>query len=77
MRHGLAAPGLDRQPGLGAVERLNLAFFIDRQHHRMGRRIDIEPNNISELVGKAGVARALEGAQPVRLEFVRPPDALH
>ena len=52
--HGLAAPGLDRQPGLGAVERLDLAFFIDRQHHRMGRRIDIEPNNISELVGKLG-----------------------
>jgi hypothetical protein len=43
----------------------------------MGRRIDIEPNNISELVGKAGVARALEGAQPVRLQFVRLPDALH
>src|SRR4030095_12811929 len=35
MRHGLAAPGLDRQPGRGAVERLDLAFFIDRQHHRM------------------------------------------
>ena len=30
------------------------------QNHRMGRRIDIEPNNISELVGKAGVARALK-----------------
>jgi len=77
MGHGLAAPGLDRQPGLGAVERLDLAFFIERQHHRMGRRIDIEPNNISELVGKAGVARAFEGAQPVRLQFVRLPDALH
>ena len=74
MCHGLAAPGLDRQPGLDAVERLDLAFFIDRQHHRMGRRIDIEPNNISELVAKAGVA--LEGAQPMRLRFVRLPDAL-
>src|SRR5215470_9230246 len=77
MGHGLAAPGLDLQSGLGAVERLDLAFFIDRQHHRMGRRIDIEPNNISELVGKAGIARALEAAQPVRLQFVRLPDALH
>jgi hypothetical protein len=26
VRHGLAASGLDRQPGLGAVERLDLAF---------------------------------------------------
>src|SRR6516162_1487980 len=39
--------------------------------------IHVKPNNISELVGKAGVARALEGAQPVRLQFVRLPDALH
>jgi len=43
----------------------------------MGRRIDIEADDISELGGKARVARALEGAQPVRLQLVRPPDALH
>src|SRR5215467_10491169 len=42
-----------------------------------GPRAGSEPNNISELVGKAGIARALEGAQPVRLQFVRLPDALH
>ena len=29
------------------------------------------------LAAKLGIARALEGAQPVRLQFVRPPDALH
>jgi hypothetical protein len=40
MRHGLAAPGLDRQSRLGAVECLDLAFFVDRQHHRMRRRVD-------------------------------------
>ena len=89
MRHHLAAPGFDRQSGLGAVERLDLALFIDRQHHRMGRRIDLrvrpmagpragsKPDNVGELGGKAGIARALEGAQPVRLQFVRAPDALH
>jgi hypothetical protein len=58
VRHGLAAPRLDRQAGLSAVERLDLAFFIDRQHHGMVRRIDIEPGDGSELVGKAGIARA-------------------
>ena len=31
--HGLAAPGLDRQPGLGAVESLDLAFLVEREHH--------------------------------------------
>ena len=64
VRHGLTTPRLDRQPGLGAIQRLDLAFFIDRQHHGMGRRIDIEPDDVGELVGKAGIARALEGAQP-------------
>jgi hypothetical protein len=77
MRHGLTAAGLDRQTRLGAVERLDLAFFIDRQHHGMGRRVDIKPNDIGELGSKAGIARALEGAQPVRLQFVRSPDALY
>jgi hypothetical protein len=69
--HGLAAPGFDRQSRLGAVGGLNLALFVDRQHDCMGWRLDIEPDNIGELGGKAGVARALEGAQPVRLQFVR------
>src|SRR5205809_5277431 len=62
MRHGLAAPGLDRQSRLGAVECLDLAFFVDRQHHRMRRRIEIEPDNVGELGGKAGIARSLERA---------------
>ena len=39
--------------------------------------VDIEPDDISQLGGKARIARALEGAQPMRLQFVRPPDALH
>ena len=87
--HGLAASRLDRQSGLGAVEGLDLALFINRQHHGMGRRIDprvrplagpragAEPDDVSELGGQAGIARALESAQPMRLQFVRPPDALH
>ena len=36
-----AAPGLDRQSGLGAVERLDLALFVNRQHHSVGWRIDV------------------------------------
>jgi hypothetical protein len=44
--HGLAAPGFDRQSRLGAIERLDLAFFVDRQHHRMGRRIDVKSDDV-------------------------------
>jgi hypothetical protein len=39
---------------LGAVERLDLALLIEREHHRMGRRIDIEPDDVSELGLEAG-----------------------
>src|SRR5690349_6123081 len=77
MRHRLATAGLDRQSGLGAVERLDLALLVNRQPHRMGRRVDIKPNDVAQLGGKTRIPRALEGAQPVRLQFVLPPDALH
>ena len=33
--HRAALAGLQRQAGLGAVERLDLALLVDRQHHRM------------------------------------------
>ena len=77
VRHGLATPRFDRQSRLGAIEGLDLALFVNRQHDRMGRRIDIEPDNVSELAGKAWIARALEGAQPMWLQFVSPPNALY
>jgi len=43
----------------------------------VGPRAGSESDDVGELGGKAGIARALEGAKPVRLKFVRPPDALH
>jgi len=77
MGHGSAAAGLQRQSRLGTVERLDLRFLVDAEHHRMRRRSDIEADNIPELGHKIGVARQLELAHPVRLQAVRPPDALH
>ena len=41
MGHGAGAALLHRQAGLGAVECLDLRLLVDRQHHRMGRWIDI------------------------------------
>src|SRR5437899_11574140 len=49
VRHGLAAPELDRQPELGAVERLDLALLVKREDHGMRRGIDIEADNVAEL----------------------------
>jgi hypothetical protein len=53
---------------LSAVERLNLAVFVEREHHGVGRWIDIKPDNIGQLGGKARIARALEGADAVGLQ---------
>ena len=65
MGHGAGAALLHRQAGLGAVERLDLALLVDRQHDRMGRRIDIEPDDVAQLVGEGRIV----GASPSTLEM--------
>ena len=47
MRHRPAAALLHRQPGLGAVEGLDLALFIDRQHQGLVGRIEVEADRKS------------------------------
>ena len=69
--HRGTAPRLHRQPGLGAIERLDLAFLVDAEDHRMGRRIDVEANDILELVGEFGIVRNLERAHPMRLKSAK------
>ena len=68
---------LHRQAGLGAVERLDLALLVDRQPHGMGRRIDLEADDIGEFLGKGRVVRKLELPPAVRADAVRLPDTLH
>ena len=75
--HGPGLAGLERQTRLGAVERLDLAFLVDREHDRMARRRQVEPDNVRELGDEVGIAAALEGADAVRLQPVRRPDPLH
>src|ERR1700730_18142496 len=43
----------------------------------MRRRIDIEIDDIGEFCSKAGITRPLEGPQAMRLQLVRPPNALY
>ena len=61
VRHRAASPRLERGLGLGAVERLDLRILVDRQHDRMGRRIEIEPDYVDQLVDEERIARTLEG----------------
>jgi hypothetical protein len=75
--HGPTLAGLDGQAGLRAVEGLDLALLVDGEDHRVARRGHVEPDDRRELGEEVGIARALEGADPVRLELVSGPDALH
>ena len=44
--HRAGAALLQRQSGLGAIERLDLAFLVDRKHQRLVRRVEVKPDNI-------------------------------
>ena len=56
MRHRPAAALLHRQPRLGAVERLDLAFFIDRQHQGFVGRIEVKADDILDLGDEVRIA---------------------
>ncbi len=76
MGHGSAFAGLEGQSWLGAVERLDLGFVIDRQDESVGRRRHVEADDVFELGDRVGIIRAFEGAQTMRLQFVGLPDPL-
>jgi hypothetical protein len=63
--------------GLRAGERLDLAFFIHRQHDGMSWWIDVEPNHVAQLGGEGRVCGQLELPDPVRLQAVPALDPLH
>ena len=47
--HGRGAALLERQARLGPVERLDLGLFIDAEHDRAIRRVEVEPDDIGDL----------------------------
>ena len=75
--HGAGAALLHGQAGLGAVERLDLALLVDREHDGMRRRVDIEGDHVPELVDELRVGGELELPHPMRLQAMGPPNALH
>ncbi len=53
--------------------RLDLAFFIDGKNNGMGRRRDVEPNDIVQFHGKGLVIRQFEAAPAVRCKTMLVP----
>ena len=66
MCHGAAAALLHGQTRLGAVECLDLALFINRQHDGVGWRVDIEHDDLVPLSGELWTIGQLELARPMR-----------
>ena len=73
--HRGGAALLQGQPGLGAVERLDLRLLVDTEHHSPIRRIEIEADDLSDLLLEHRVVRDLEPFHDVRLEPRIGPDA--
>ena len=77
MGQGSGLARLQRQAWLGAVEGLDLAFLVDRQHDGVGRRTHVEADDVGDLFAESRIIGALEGADAVGLEVMGLPDALH
>ncbi len=58
--HGAGPALLDRQPRLGPVQRLDLGFFVDREHEAVRRRIEIEADHVAQLGANAGSVDSLK-----------------
>jgi len=60
VRHGAETPLFHGQARLGTVEGLDLAFLVDGQDDGVGRRIDVEANDIAQLADEIGIVGELE-----------------
>jgi hypothetical protein len=75
--HRAGTAWLHRQSRLGAVKRLNLALFVDREDDRMGGRVDVEADDVFEFLGKFRIVRQLERTDAMRRELVGFENTLH
>ena len=75
--NGAGTSLLHRQPRLGAVQRLDLAFLIDRENDGVVGRIDVEADDLFELGRELRIIRQLEPADQMRPQAMSTPDPLH
>src|SRR5580658_3974947 len=76
MGHRSGPTLLDRQARLGAVERLDLALLVDREHEAVRRRVEVKADDIAQFGGKERVAAELEDPLPMGSETMGVPDVL-
>ena len=77
VRHSAGAASLHRQSWLGAVKRLDLAFFVNREHDCISGWIDVETDDVLELLCKLRIVRQLERADAMGRKLMGLKNALH
>src|SRR4029077_7764386 len=75
--HHAGATFLHRQAGLGAIECLDLALLVHAQHQRLLRRVQIQPDDVRQLLGKQRIVGELERLDEVGFKAMCVPDPLH
>jgi hypothetical protein len=65
------------QHRLGAFQRLNLAFLVHTEHHRLLWGIQVQPHDVAHLLHEKRIGGELEVSLAVRLQPERPPDTVH
>lgn len=75
VRHRPAPALLQRKTGLGPVESLDLAFFVQAQNKGPVRWIQVQAHDIAQLLDKVLVSTEFEGIDQMGLQVVLLPDA--
>jgi hypothetical protein len=60
-----------------AIQGLDVGLFIDVEHCRVRRRVQIQANNVSRLLLKVRIVRGHVTLDPMRLQTVLAPHARH
>jgi hypothetical protein len=77
VRTALGYAGGQRQNRLSPVQCLNLALLVHSQHHGLGRRIEIQTNNVTRLGNELRIGRQLEGFLTMGQQAKCTPDSTH
>src|SRR5271166_5266779 len=71
--HGASPTLFHRQPRLGAIQRLDLAFLIDREHDGVVGRIDVQANDLLELGRELRIVGQLKAPYQMRSQAMGAP----
>ncbi len=66
--------GQHRECRGGPVDRLDLRFLVDGEHHCCDRWVHVEADDVTDLLDQLRVGRHFEGVLDPRFQAERPPD---